>query len=157
MKIYIDGDGSPVKDCTVEIAAEYAVDVVIVTSIDHYSLKTYPENVSFVYVDKGADAADYKIVQLIKKEDILVTQDYGLASLVLSKGVTALHQLGYQYTAENIDNLLEQRYFGAKIRKSGGRTKGPKAFTQTDREAFKAALTALLERGKRTSSTDAKK
>ena len=53
--------------------------MVIVTSVDHYSLKDYPENVSFVYVDKGADAADFKIVQLIKR-DLLITQDYGLAS-----------------------------------------------------------------------------
>jgi uncharacterized protein YaiI (UPF0178 family) len=145
MKIFIDGDGSPVKDSAVEIAANNGIAVVIVTSIDHYSLKEYPANVSFVYVDKGADAADYKIVQLIKKDDILITQDYGLASLVLPKGVTVLHQSGDQYTAENIDNLLEQRHFGAKIRKSGGRTKGPKAFTQADREAFKAALTTFLQ------------
>ncbi len=111
MKIFVDGDGSPVKETVIEVAVEKALDVVIVTSVDHYSLKDYPENVSFVYVDKGADAADFKIVQLIKKGDLLITQDYGLASLVLPKGVSVLHQLGYQYTKENIDGLLEQRYF----------------------------------------------
>ncbi|ALS02904.1 hypothetical protein ATZ33_16410 [Enterococcus silesiacus] len=145
MKIFIDGDGSPVKDCAIEIARTYSIDVVIVTSIDHYSLKEYPDNVSFVYVDKGADAADYKIVQLIKNNDILVTQDYGLASLVLPKGVRVLHQLGYEYTGENMDGLLEQRYFSAKVRKSGGRTKGPKAFTQADRDKFKEKLIELIE------------
>ncbi|MEI5991071.1 YaiI/YqxD family protein [Enterococcus crotali] len=145
MKIFIDGDGSPVKDSAIEIALMYSIDVVIVTSIDHYSLKEYPELVSFVYVDKGADAADYKIVQLIKNNDILVTQDYGLASLVLPKGVRVLHQLGYEYTGENMDGLLEQRYFSAKVRKSGGRTKGPKAFTQADREKFKVKLVELIE------------
>ena len=116
MKIFVDGDGSPVKETVIEVAVEKALDVVIVTSVDHYSLKDYPENVSFVYVDKGADAADFKIVQLIKKGDLLITQDYGLASLVLPKGVSVLHQLGYQYTKENIDGLLEQRYFsGQKV------------------------------------------
>lgn len=145
MKIFIDGDGSPVKESTIEIALDYAIAVVIVTSIDHYSLKEYPENVSFVYVDKGTDAADYKIVQLIGRGDILVTQDYGLASLVLPKGVRVLHQLGYEYTGENIDGLLEQRYFSAKIRKSGGHTKGPKAFTQADRAKFKKRLVELIE------------
>lgn len=144
MKIFIDGDGSPVKDSAIEIALIYSIDVVIVTSIDHYSLKEYPERVSFVYVDKGADAADYKIVQLIKNNDILVTQDYGLASLVLPKGVRVVHQLGYEYTGENMDGLLEQRYFSAKVRKSGGRTKGPKAFTQADREKFKEKLIELI-------------
>lgn len=145
MKIFIDGDGSPVKDTTIETALHYELNVVIVTSIDHYSLKEYPEHVSFVYVDKGADAADYKIVQLIQKGDILVTQDYGLAALVLPKGVRVLHQLGYEYTGENMDGLLEQRYFSAKVRKSGGRTKGPKAFTQADREKFKAQLILLIQ------------
>lgn len=144
MRIFIDGDGSPVKDTTIDVARTYSLDVVIVTSIDHYSLKEYPKNVSFVYVDKGADAADYKIVQLIGESDILVTQDYGLASLVLPKGVRVLHQLGYEYTGENMDGLLEQRYFSAKVRKSGGRTKGPKAFTQDDREKFKAKLVTLI-------------
>lgn len=144
MRIFIDGDGSPVKDTTIDVALTYSLDVVIVTSIDHYSLKEYPKNVSFVYVDKGADAADYKIVQLIDKGDILVTQDYGLASLVLPKGVRVLHQLGYEYTGENMDGLLEQRYFSAKVRKSGGRTKGPKAFTQDDREKFRAKLVTLI-------------
>ena len=144
MRIFIDGDGSPVKDTTIDVAITYSIEVVIVTSIDHYSLKEYPKNVSFVYVDKGADAADYKIVQLIKTDDILVTQDYGLASLVLPKGVRVLHQLGYEYTSENMDGLLEQRYFSAKVRKSGGRTKGPKAFTQADREKFKENLVKLI-------------
>ena len=90
MKIFVDGDGSPVKETVIEVAVEKALDVVIVTSVDHYSLKDYPENVSFVYVDKGADASDFKIVQEIKKGDILITQDYGLASLVLPKEVSSI-------------------------------------------------------------------
>ena len=146
MKIFVDGDGSPVKETVIEVAVEKALDVVIVTSVDHYSLKDYPENVSFVYVDKGADAADFKIVQLIKKGDLLITQDYGLASLVLPKGVLVLHQLGYQYTKENIDGLLELRYFSGQIRRKGGRTKGPKPFTDQDRITFKQALIELVER-----------
>ena len=146
MKIFVDGDGSPVKETVIEVAVEKALDVVIVTSVDHYSLKDYPENVSFVYVDKGADAADFKIVQLIKKGDLLITQDYGLACLVLPKGVSVLHQLGYQYTNENIDGLLEQRYFSGQIRRKGGRTKGPKPFTDQDRTMFKQALIELVER-----------
>lgn len=146
MKIFVDGDGSPVKETVIEVAVEKALDVVIVTSVDHYSLKDYPENVSFVYVDKGADAADFKIVQLIKKGDLLITQDYGLASLVLPKGVLVLHQLGYQYTKENIDGLLEQRYFSGQIRRKGGRTKGLKPFTDQDRTTFKQALIELVKR-----------
>lgn len=146
MRIFIDGDGSPVKDTAIEVALMRKLEVMIVTSIDHYSLKEYPDNVSFVYVDKGSDAADYKIVQLVRKGDLLITQDYGLASLVLPKGVFVLHQLGQEYTVDTMDGLLEQRYFSAKIRKSGGRTKGPKPFTSENRKYFKRQLIAMLER-----------
>ena len=146
MKIFVDGDGSPVKETVIEVAVEKALDVVIVTSVDLGGLSNIKENVSFVYVDKGADAADFKIVQLIKKGDLLITQDYGLASLVLPKGVLVLHQLGYQYTKENIDGLLEQRYFSGQIRRKGGRTKGPKPFTDQDRTTFKQALIELVKR-----------
>ncbi|MGC6767376.1 YaiI/YqxD family protein [Enterococcus sp. LJL51] len=146
MRVLIDGDGSPVKDTAIETALQYQMKIVVVTSIDHYSLKEYPEAVSFVYVDKGNDAADYKIIALIKAGDILITQDYGLASLALPKDVTVLHQLGKEYTAETIGQLLEQRYFSAKIRKSGGRTKGPKPFTKEDREQFRLKLIEVIER-----------
>lgn len=145
MRIMIDGDGSPVKDTSIQIAQEYQLPVIIVTSIDHYSTKEYPENVEFIYVDKGFDAADYKIVGLLQAGDIVITQDYGLASLVLGKGLPVLHQTGKEYTAENIDNLLEQRYLGAKIRKAGQRTKGPKAFTKEDRQRFATALKEMIE------------
>ena len=91
-----------------------------------------------VYVDNGAEAADYRIMRLIKKDDVLVTQDYGLASLALAKGAIVLHQTGFRYSTENIDQLLQSRYLSAMQRKSGKRTKGPKAFTNEDREKFRA-------------------
>ena len=148
MKIFIDGDGSPVKDEAIEISLNYQLETVIVTSIDHYSRKDYPSLVSVVYVDKGSDAADYRIIGLIKSGDIVVTQDYGLASLALQKGAAAIHQKGTEYTPQTIDLLLEQRHFSGKIRKSGGRTKGPKPFTKEDREQFKESLSALIQKNK---------
>ncbi|KAF1299492.1 hypothetical protein BAU15_02290 [Enterococcus sp. JM4C] len=146
MKLFIDGDGSPVKEETIELARKYQLPVVIVTSVDHYTTKEYPDFVTFVYVDKGADSADYRIVGLTKPGDVLVTQDYGLASLVLSKGVRVIHQLGKEYTSDNIETMLEQRYFSAKLRKAGQRTKGPKAFTSEDRERFEESLEAIIRK-----------
>lgn len=144
MKIFIDGDGSPVKNDVIALAEEKKLAVVIVTSVDHYTSKIYPDFVSFVYVDKGQDSADFKIVRLIQKDDVLVTQDYGLASLVLGKGVRVLHQSGTEYTEANIDLMLEQRYHSAKLRKAGGRTKGPSAFTENDHQKFRESLLAIL-------------
>lgn len=144
MRIFIDGDGSPVKDDVIELAGQAGLPVTIVTSVDHFTEKQYPEFVSLVYVDKGLDSADFKIVGLIQKGDLLVTQDYGLASLVLGKGVRVLHQTGLEFTQMNIENMLETRYHGAKVRQAGGRTKGPKPYSKEDRLHFRQTLSNVL-------------
>ncbi len=90
-----------------------------------------------IYVDSGADAADYRIMKLAETGDLIVTQDYGLASLGLAKGCIVLHHKGFSYTSENIDHLLQTRYLSAMARKGGKRTKGPKPFTSEDREKFR--------------------
>jgi uncharacterized protein YaiI (UPF0178 family) len=76
-------------------------------------------------------------MKLAQARDIIVTQDYGLASLGLAKGCIVLHHKGFRYTNENIDQLLQTRYLSAMARKSGKRTKGPKPFTAEDREQFR--------------------
>jgi len=96
-------------------------------------------------VDTGADSADYRIMKLAVKGDIIVTQDYGLASLGLSKGCTVLHHKGFAYTNENIDQLLQTRYLNAMARKSGKRTKGPKPFKEEDRQKFTEFFRQTLE------------
>ena len=147
MRLVIDGDGSPVKNEVIELGAKYSVPVLIVTSIDHYTTSDYSSDVTFIYVDKGADGADFRIVKEIKKNDIIITQDYGLASLLLPKKVRIFHHNGKEYLIETIDELLTKRYLGAKMRKAGKRTKGPKAFTKVDREKFKSILEKTIEEG----------
>lgn len=144
MKIYVDADACPVNDQIIETANQFSIDVVLVRSFDHFSTKTYPTFVNIVYVDKGFDAADYKIIQLAKQDDIIITQDYGLAALALPKGCHVLHHKGFLYTKDNIDSLLVTRHANALKRQSGIRTKGPKPFKDSDREAFRIALHELL-------------
>ena len=120
----------------------------LVTSFSHYSNAEQPPGVETIYVDSGADAADYRIVKLVEKGDIIVTQDYGLASLGLAKGVIVLHHKGFTYTNENIDQLLQTRYLSAMARKSGQRTKGPKPFTTEDREQFRELFKQVISREK---------
>lgn len=144
MRLIIDGDGSPVKEEVIRLGREFQVPVVIVTSVDHYTTKEYPEFVSFIYVDKGADRADYRIVQEVHPDDWVITQDYGLASLVLGKRARVFHHSSKEYTFDNIDELLTQRYMGAQMRKAGKRTKGPKPFTKEDREYFYETMKAKM-------------
>ena len=145
MRFVIDGDGSPVKNEVIALGAKFHVPVVIVTSVDHFTTKEYPEFVSFIYVDKGADRADYRIIQELLPDDWVITQDYGLASLVLGKKARVFHHSGKEYTLENIDELLTQRFIGAQMRKARKRTKGPKPFTQENREHFTQVMTERLE------------
>lgn len=145
MRLVIDGDGSPVKDEVVELGRKYGLPVLIVTSVDHFTTKEYPDFLTFIYVDKGADGADYRIVKEIKENDMVITQDYGLASLLLGKKVRIFHHNGKEYLPETIDSLLTQRYIGGQMRKAGKRTKGPKPFTKADREHFTKSLTKVLE------------
>ncbi|MBO0442333.1 YaiI/YqxD family protein [Vagococcus fluvialis] len=145
MRLIIDGDGSPVKNEIIELGKEFSLPVVIVTSIDHFTTKDYPDFIEFIYVDKGADGADYRIVKEIREGDLIFTQDYGLASLLLSKNVRIFHHNGKEYLKETIDSLLTQRYIGAQMRKAGKRTKGPKAFTKEDRLFFKETIRKMIK------------
>lgn len=140
MKLYIDADACPVKDIIIAEAGKKGVPVVIVTSISHFSTVIQPAGVETIYVDNGAEAADYRIMKLAHKGDLVVTQDYGLASLALAKGCIVLHHTGFKYSSETIDQLLQSRYLSAMERKSGKRTKGPKAFTEADRTKFQRLL-----------------
>ncbi|WP_087974397.1 YaiI/YqxD family protein [Oceanobacillus rekensis] len=145
MIIYVDADACPVKDIIIKEARVKNIAVVMVTSFSHFSNKDNPEGVKTIYVDNGAEAADYRIMKLAKNKDIIVTQDYGLASLGLAKGCTILHHKGFTYTNENIDQLLQTRYLSAMARKSGKRTKGPKPFTVEDQEKFRVLFKETLD------------
>ncbi|MBT2655040.1 YaiI/YqxD family protein [Bacillus sp. ISL-18] len=144
MKIYVDADACPVKDVVIFEGRKANIPVILVTSFSHFSNAEQPSGVETVYVDSGADAADYRIMKLAEAGDIIITQDYGLASLGLAKGNIVLHHKGFRYTNENIDQLLQTRYFSAMARKSGKRTKGPKPFTAEDREQFRTLFKEVI-------------
>ena len=76
--------------------------------------------------------------------DIAVTQDYGLAAMCLSKKAYVINQDGKQYTEENIAGLLEFRAVSAKIRRSGGRTKGMSKRTPQQDKDFENSLKKLI-------------
>ncbi len=142
MKIIIDADACPVLDIALDAAREKCLPVIIVCDNAHYIVR---ENAETVVVDKGADSADIKIANTAARGDVVVTQDYGLAALVLAKGCRALNQNGLIYTNENIENLLYSRFVNKKIRLSGGRTKGPSRRTPENDAAFIKSFKTLLE------------
>lgn len=143
MKIIIDGDGCPqkVRKICEEYAAYYMIDMVVVSSIDHNMDGEFRS----IIVDKGKDSADFRVIEISEKEDIVVTQDYGLASLLLTKVYAILNPVGFRYNYENIDKLLMKRYMGQKIRRGGGRTKGPKKRKRQEDIQFEELLLKIIE------------
>ena len=85
------------------------------------------------------------MVNLSARGDLVVTQDWGLAAMVLGKGAAALSPTGRVFRKETIDFLLEERNLKAKHRRSGGRTRGPKKRTAEDDTRFKKNLYRLLQ------------
>lgn len=144
MRIYVDADASPVQTEVIQLCKNFNLEAVFVKSYAHYSFDPLPDFAKNVYVDHGADAADYEIVRRVQAGDIVITQDYGLASLCLAKKVFVFHHKGFQYTNENIDRMLAERHMSAQARKAGLRTKGPKALTQAAKEKFYERLAAFI-------------
>jgi uncharacterized protein YaiI (UPF0178 family) len=144
MRIIVDADACPVKDIIVEIGQLYTLPILMVCSYSHYSQPV--EGVERVLVDNVAQAADMVIMNRVKEGDVVITQDYGLASIVLAKGAIALHHTGKCYTHDNIESLLIQRHVSAKIRRGGGKTKGPKPFTFEDKERFREILKGVIRK-----------
>ena len=142
MKILIDADASPVRNITTESAKKYSIELVIVCNIHHMINTDYGKVIT---VDSGQDVADHKIIKLTKKNDLVITQDYGLASLALLKGANVLHQNGWFYTNDNIETLLLQRHLSQKMRKAKKRHGHISKRKEKDDQKFKKVLNDFLK------------
>ena len=141
MHIFIDADGCPVVDLTVKIAKRYGVECTILCDTAH---EFHKDGIETVTVEKGADSVDFKIVNLVKAGEIVVTQDYGLAAMCIARSAVPISQNGLVFNDKNIEQLLFTRYVSKKIRNAGGRIKGPSKRTEEQDKAFEAALIRLL-------------
>jgi uncharacterized protein YaiI (UPF0178 family) len=141
VRILVDADACPVKEIILRMAKRRNIPVTMVIDSSHELNDGYS---TVVTVDKGSDSADYAITGMVARDDIVVTQDYGLAAMILAKRASAIDQNGMVYTDENIGSLLERRYIGQKIRRGGGRTKGPKKRTREDDERFEDIFARML-------------
>ena len=142
MKVLIDADACPVVDIAVNLCREYGVECQLFCDTTHEIQRIGAQ--TFVF-DKGADSVDFALVQRLNPGDIVVTQDYGLASMCLAKQAKVLHQDGWFYTQYNIDALLFQRHEARKFRASGGRMKGPHKRQKQQDDAFYNAIKTLLQ------------
>ncbi|MEG2769189.1 MAG: DUF188 domain-containing protein [Oscillospiraceae bacterium] len=142
MQILIDADGCPVVDLAITLAGKYKLQCTLICDTSHVFNR---EGARTVTVSKGADSADFALVNMVQKGDIIVTQDYGLAAMCLAKKGLPISQNGLVYSDDNIDALLNQRHTAKKIRMAGGRLHGAAKRTQAGNTAFCEKLEQLLK------------
>ena len=143
MHIYVDADACPVIRIVENIARKYNIETTLICDTNHVLTSDYSDVVT---VSAGADAVDFKLVNLCTRDDIVVTQDYGVAAMVLSKGAYAIHQSGKWYTNDNIDRMLMQRHITkcAKRASSKNHINGPKKRSNEDNIHFAESFEKLV-------------
>ena len=142
MKVLIDADGCPVVDISVGLCVKYRIPCILLCDTAHELCREGAQTLVF---DKGSDSVDFAIVNRIIPGDIVITQDYGLASMCLARGARVLHQDGWEYTADNMTALLWQRHESRKHRAAGGRFKGPKKREPHQDRRFAVELESILQ------------
>lgn len=154
MKILIDADACPQAALRQCLAAgkKYGIPVWTVASFNHNIVSDH-----HVAVGNSSQEADIKLINLTEPSDIIITQDWGVAAIVIAKSAYCLGPTGVEYCPEKIEFLLEEREIKAKFRRSGGRTKGPKKRTPSDNIKFAAGLEKLIHKSRQQKRLDAGK
>jgi len=142
MKILVDADACPrsVLHICLKVGRRYGIPVWSVASF-HHKIET---DRHFVVGDSSQEA-DIKIFNLADQGDVVVTQDWGLAAMILGKGGKCLSPTGREFHSERIAFLLEERETKSRFRRGGGRTKGPKKRTAEDDRRFDKCLERVLK------------
>lgn len=143
MRIYVDADACPVIQIVEQVAEKNNIAVTLLCDTNHVLDSDYSE---VKVIGAGADAVDFALINLCRRNDIVVTQDYGVAAMALGKRAYAIHQSGKWYTDENIDQMLMERHLGKKARRASGKNhlKGPKKRTKEDDVMFFQSFEKLI-------------
>lgn len=141
MRILVDADACPrsVLQICLSVGQKYGIPVWTVASFNHNITSDH-----HVVVGNASQEADIKLTNMTQAGDAVVTQDWGLAAMVIGKGARCLSPDGREYRPDRIEFLLEEREIKAKSRRSGGRTKGPKKRTKTDDQRFESCLLRII-------------
>lgn len=145
MNIYVDADACPVVRIVEKLAEKYEIPCTLLCDTNHVLNSNYSK---VIIVGAGMDAVDFKLISLLSRGDICVSQDYGVAAMALGKGCFAIHQSGKWYTNENIDQLLMERHLAKKVRRSSKKNhlKGPAKRTTEDDQRFEESFEKMIQK-----------
>ncbi len=142
-QILVDADACPVVRQAETAARKHGLPMTLLCDEHHVMHSDYAR---VRHVSSGADAVDIALMNLCRRGDIVVTQDYGVAAMALGKGAYAIHHSGKRYTDGNIDMMLMERHLAKKARRASAKhhLHGPAKFTEEDRQRFSAAFEELI-------------
>ena len=143
MHILVDAVACPVVGIVEKIAKQYSIPCILLCDTNHVINSEYSE---VKVIGAGADAVEYVLINICRKGDIVVSQDYGVAAMALGKGAYAIHQSGKWYTGDNIDQMLMERHLNKKARRGTHKNhiKGPRKRTDEDDERFAQSFEKLV-------------
>lgn len=143
MTVYVDADACPVVKIIEDVSKYFNIPVVLLCDTNHILNSNYSE---VIVIGAGSDAVDLALINRCSANDIVVTQDYGVAALALGKGAYCIHQSGKIFTNDNIDGLLMDRHLAKKMRISNSKyhIKGPKKRTKEDDIKFESSFRKLI-------------
>ena len=141
--IRVDGDGCPDIKVIERVAQKYHVPMKVYVDTSHILNCDYA---IVVIVDTGMQSVDVKLENEIQQKDIVITQDYGVAVVALSKNAYVIHPSGVEYTNYNILELLENRHRNRKLRRQRIKTARIKKRTKSDTIYLKETLVRLIEK-----------
>lgn len=142
MKVIVDADACPRSALAIclRVGADSNIPVCTVASFNHSI-----DSPCHIVVGDNSQEVDLKVVNMAAKGDIVVTQDIGLAAMVLAKGASALSVVGREFIQEDMSFLLEEREAKARLRRGGGRTRGPRKREEADDIRFETSLKRIVE------------
>ena len=154
VRIYVDADGTPVREEVVRVASRHRVPV---TMVSNGSIRPSRDPlVTTITVPKEPDAADRWIAEHISPGDICVTADIPLAQRAVEAGASALRPDGRAFHEGNIGEALAMRDLMADLRAANplGVGGAGRPYSKADRSRFLQSLESLTRRALRERSGD---
>ncbi len=141
MQVVVDADACPSIKEIVSLCYKYSIECHLFCDFNH---KLDYEAAITHYVSQGFQSVDMALTNFLKENDILITQDYGLACIGLTLKAKVINPNGNIYTNKNIDSLLEQRYINNLNRRRKIKTKNISKRSKTINDLFLSNLEKVI-------------
>lgn len=148
MRIIVDGDSCSKLSKINELATQMNVPVHIFCDYNHQISGGY----AYIHeVECCKNSADFSIINFLQPNDIVITNDIGLATMVLAKNCSCMSNWGIIYTDHNIMSYCAHRHVVEYERRKRHRNtvKGENfGLSKGKHRSFKASLFYLIQTAK---------